>query len=30
MRDSTVIYGGDQSYEIILENNSGGGTENFF
>ena len=30
MRDSTVIYGGDQSYEIFLENNSGGGTQNFF
>jgi len=29
LRDSTVIYGGDQAYEIFLENNSGGGTQNF-
>jgi len=29
MRDSTVIYGGDQAYEIFLENNSGGATQNF-
>ena len=29
MRDSTVIYGGDQSYEIFLENNTGFATQNF-
>ena len=29
LRDSTVIYGGDQAYEIFLENNSGSATQNF-
>ena len=29
MRDSTVIYGGDQAYEIFLENNSGNAQQNF-
>ena len=29
LRDSTVIYGGDQAYEIFLENNTGNATQNF-
>ena len=30
LRDSTVIYGGDQPYEIFLENNTGNATQNIF
>jgi|8_EtaG_2_1085327.scaffolds.fasta_scaffold106204_2 hypothetical protein len=29
LRDSTVIYGGDQAYEMFFENNSGSATQNF-
>ena len=28
LRDSTVVYGGDQAYEVFLENNSGSATQN--
>jgi len=30
LRDSTVIYGGDQAFEIFLENNTGNATQNIF
>ena len=28
LRDSTVVYGGDQPYEVFFENNSGSATQN--
>jgi hypothetical protein len=30
LRDTTVIYGGDQAFEIFLENNTGNATQNIF